>query len=82
MGGEISIKDKEPGEAGTYFCFNVFPKANESLDVEDGLEDGRAAPSLFRKPACFKGGHRVLLVLGYETRRILHSWMERVGMKV
>ncbi|KAF7107210.1 hypothetical protein CFC21_107873 [Triticum aestivum] len=82
MGGEISIKDKEPGEAGTCFGFNVFLKASESSEVEDNLEEGRAAPSLFREPACFKGGHCVLLVHSNETRRILHAWMESVGMKV
>jgi hypothetical protein len=26
MGGEISIKDKEPGERGTCFAFNVLLK--------------------------------------------------------
>ena len=82
MGGEISIRDKEPGEAGTYFCFNMFMKASKSLAVEDGLEEGRAAPSLFRKPASFKGGHYVLLVHCDDTCRILHTWMEHIGMKV
>ena len=82
MGGEISIKDKESGEAGTCFGFKMFLKASESPQVEDNLKEGRAAPSLFREPACFKGGHCILLVPGDETRRILHTWMERVGMKV
>ncbi|XBI36047.1 hypothetical protein VPH35_121631 [Triticum aestivum] len=82
MGGEISIRDKEPGEAGTCFGFNVFLKASKSPEVEDNLEEGRAAPSLFREPACFKGGHCVLLVHVEETRRILHAWMESVGMKI
>lgn len=82
MGGEISIKNKEPGESGTCFGFNVFLKASKSPEVEDDLEEGRAAPSLFREPACFKGAHCVLLVHGDETRRILHTWMENVGMKV
>ncbi|XP_047078851.1 probable histidine kinase 2 [Lolium rigidum] len=79
MGGEISIKDKEPGEAGTCFGLNVFLKIS---DAEEHIEHGRAVPSLFREPGCFKGGQCVLLVHGDETRRILHSWMENVGMKV
>ena len=54
MGGEISIRDKEPGEAGTCFGFNVFLKASKSPEVEDNLEEGRAAPSLFREPACLR----------------------------
>ncbi|CAM0913111.1 unnamed protein product [Alopecurus aequalis] len=82
MGGEISIKDKESGEAGTCFGFNIFLKISERSEAEEDIEQGRTAPSLFREPGCFKGGHCVLLVHGNETRRILHTWMESVGMKV
>ncbi|KAM3208172.1 hypothetical protein ACQJBY_063077 [Aegilops geniculata] len=82
MGGEISIKDKEPGEAGTCFGFNIFLKVSEASEVEEDLEQGRTPPSLFREPACFKGGHCVLLAHGDETRRILYTWMESLGMKV
>ena len=83
MGGEISIKDKEPGEAGTCFGFNVFLKISERPEAEeDIIEQGRTAPSLFREPSCFKGGHCVLLVHSDETRRILQTWIESVGMKV
>ncbi|XP_044426401.1 probable histidine kinase 2 [Triticum aestivum] len=82
MGGEISIKDKEPGEAGTCFGFNIFLKVSEASEVEEDLEQGRMPPSLFREPACFKGGHCVLLAHGDETRRILYTWMESLGMKV
>ncbi|XP_044402480.1 probable histidine kinase 2 [Aegilops tauschii subsp. strangulata] len=82
MGGEINIMDKEPGEAGTCFGFNVFLKVSETPEVEEDIEQGRTPPSLFSEPACFKGGHCVLLVHGNETRRILHTWMESVGMKV
>ncbi|XP_047084115.1 probable histidine kinase 2 [Lolium rigidum] len=78
MGGEISIKDKEAGEAGTCFGFNVFLKIS---DAEEDIEHGRAVPS-FREPDCFKGGQCVLLVHGDETQRILKTWMENVGMKV
>uniref|UniRef100_A0ACD5XNF7 Uncharacterized protein n=1 Tax=Avena sativa TaxID=4498 RepID=A0ACD5XNF7_AVESA len=80
MGGEISIKDKEPGEEGTCFGFNVLLKTSESLEAEEDTE--RTGPSLFREPGCFKGAHCVLLVHGDETRRILQTWMEVVGMKV
>ncbi|XP_051230405.1 probable histidine kinase 2 [Lolium perenne] len=79
MGGEISIKDKEPGEVGTCFGFNVFLKIS---DVEADIKHGREATSLLREPGCFKGGQCVLLVHGDETRRILQTWMENVGMKV
>ncbi|XP_047071546.1 uncharacterized protein LOC124680540 [Lolium rigidum] len=79
MGGEISIKDKEPGEAGTCFGFNVFLRIS---DAEEHIEHGKTAPSLFKEPGCFKGGPCVILVHGAETRRILQTWMENVGMKV
>ncbi|CAM0949600.1 unnamed protein product [Alopecurus aequalis] len=82
MGGEISIKDKELGEAGTCLGFNVFLKVSETPEVEEDIEQGKTSPSLFREPSCFKGGHCVLLVHGDETRRILQTWMESVGMKV
>ncbi|KAF7045034.1 hypothetical protein CFC21_054184 [Triticum aestivum] len=82
MGGEINIMDKEPGEAGTCFGFNVFLKVSETPEVEEDIEQGRTPPSLFSEPACFKGGHCVLLVHGDQTRRILHTWMESLGMKV
>nr|XP_019706142.2 probable histidine kinase 2 [Elaeis guineensis] len=38
MGGEISIKEKEPGEKGTCFRFNIFLKSSDtSLDSEENI---------------------------------------------
>ena len=93
MGGEISIKDKEPGKsAGTCVGFNVFMKIggqHEQHDIEEGsstptIETGesRIRAAAFREASSFDGIHCVLLVHGDETRRILRSWMESVGIQV
>lgn len=94
MGGEIGIKDKEPGETGTCFGFNVSLKISERqdqqvADIEQGtytssskMSDSDIRALLFRETNCFKGGHCLLVVHEYETRRILHTWMESIGMKV
>ncbi|XP_010229919.1 probable histidine kinase 2 [Brachypodium distachyon] len=92
MGGEISIKYKEPGEAGTCFGLNVFMKLKERPAegaVEIMIDQGPSSSSsdvyesrLFREASCFKGLHCVLLVHGAETRRILQAWMESLGVKV
>ena len=92
MGGEISIKDKEPGETGTCVGFNVFMKMggiHEQHDIEEGssipsteTSESRIRASAFREASSFDGVHCVLLVHGDETRRILRSWMENLGIQV
>ncbi|KAL6842330.1 hypothetical protein ACP4OV_027757 [Aristida adscensionis] len=92
MGGEISIKDKEPGERGTCIGFNVFMKMGTVQEVHD-IEKGRQIPSpersnpliralAFKEPNSFEGTHCVMLIHGDETRRILRTWMENLGLKV
>ncbi|RLN43045.1 putative histidine kinase 2 [Panicum miliaceum] len=93
MGGEISIKDKEPGEAGTCVGFNVFTKMggiHEHHDIEEGsssipsmeTSESRVRASTFREACSFDGVHCVLLAHGDEARRILRSWMENLGVQV
>ncbi|CAL4925260.1 unnamed protein product [Urochloa decumbens] len=92
MGGEITIKDKEPGKTGTCVGFNVFMKlsgTNERHDIEEGslISSAETSESLirasaFREPNSFDGVHCVLLVHSDETRRILRFWMENLGIKV
>jgi DNA-binding response OmpR family regulator len=93
MGGEISIKEKEPGERGTCFGFNVLLKLSERQEPQD-IEEGTSGPSsdppddsslrasVFQEATSFKGTHCVLYVHGVETRRIMQTWMESIGMKV
>jgi CheY-like chemotaxis protein len=92
MGGEISIKDKEPGERGTCFAFNVLLKMSEKQEPQD-IEEGTSAPSdpltcsnyrasVFQEASSLKGVHCVLYVHGGETMRILKTWMESIGVKV
>lgn len=38
MGGEISIQDKEPGESGTCFRFNIFMKSSETFGESEAKE--------------------------------------------
>ncbi|CAL5044190.1 unnamed protein product [Urochloa decumbens] len=92
MGGEISIKEKLPGERGTCFAFNVLLKLSEAQEPQD-IEEGTSAPSdplsrskfrasVFQEATSFKGVHCVLYVHGGETMRILQAWMESIGVKV
>uniref|UniRef100_A0A0E0PUB5 histidine kinase n=1 Tax=Oryza rufipogon TaxID=4529 RepID=A0A0E0PUB5_ORYRU len=89
MGGEISIKEKEPGERGTCFGFNVLLKTSGSQATEEDIEEGPSTVSesdiratVFREANCFKGWHCILFVHGDETIRVLQAWMESIGMKV
>ncbi|CAN6190432.1 unnamed protein product [Urochloa humidicola] len=92
MGGEISIKEKMPGERGTCFAFNVLLKMSERQEPQD-VEEGTSTPSdplthsnfrasVFQEATSFKGVHCVLHVHGGETMRILQAWMESIGVKV
>jgi len=90
MGGEISIKDKGPGKAGTCIGFNVFMKMGGIHEQQHDIEQGSSSSSqccigasAFREAnTSFEGGHCMLLVHGDETRRILQSWLENLGIKV
>ncbi|XP_066315300.1 probable histidine kinase 2 [Miscanthus floridulus] len=88
MGGEISIKDKGPGKTGTCIGFNVFMKMggiHEQHDIEEGSSSSQCcirASALREANSSFEGGHCMLLVHGNETRRVLQSWLENLGMKV
>ena len=82
MGGEISIKDKGPGENGTCFAFNMLLKISEVQQPQDiegpsvpsgTLNRSNFIASAFEEASNFKRVHCVLYVHGYETRRILQT---------
>ncbi|CAK9135530.1 unnamed protein product [Ilex paraguariensis] len=95
MGGEIKIVDKEHGERGTCFRFNIFlaTREPECTDIEEhGNYMLNNSPSsdihqhfgrLVRSPAPRSEGSQVILLLaGEERRRISKKWIENLGIKV
>ncbi|KAJ4749424.1 histidine kinase 1 [Rhynchospora pubera] len=86
MGGEISIQDKEPGEKGTRFKFNIFLKLEEAA-FQETSRCGEANQSTISEPFMLTNSHNVkvhslLCVKGCETERILQTWIENLGIKV
>jgi hypothetical protein len=86
MGGEISILDKEPGEQGTCFKFNIFLRSGEVAfqDTSRREETNQAAidgPFMIKESHSVKL-HSLLFVQGTETKRILQTWIESLGIKV
>ncbi|KAF3333038.1 histidine kinase CKI1-like protein [Carex littledalei] len=86
MGGEISIRDKEPGEKGSCFKFNIFLRSEE-VPLPDTIrheEPNRltiAEPFMLNESHLMKV-HSLLFVQGSETKRILQAWIESLGIKV
>ncbi|KAJ3704305.1 hypothetical protein LUZ61_008010 [Rhynchospora tenuis] len=86
MGGEISIQDKEPGEKGTCFKFNILLKLEEAA-FQETSRCGEANQSTISEPFMLNNSHNVkvhslLCVKGCETKRILQTWIENLGIKV
>ncbi|XP_042988785.1 LOW QUALITY PROTEIN: histidine kinase CKI1-like [Carya illinoinensis] len=83
MHGDIGIVDKEIGEKGTCFRFNVLLTICEIVscnNVEaEQLEMGLTTHSPSPKQ---KASHVVLLIRDNERRRMLHRFMENLGIKV
>lgn len=96
MGGEINIVDKEPGERGTCFRFNIFlatrdPHLMSDIDEQENyiLNDGPSSGShqhfgLYMRspPSKPEGSHVVLLIAGEERRRVSKKVIENLGIKV
>ncbi|KAK6915660.1 Signal transduction response regulator, receiver domain, partial [Dillenia turbinata] len=93
MGGEIEIVDKDPGERGTCFQFNVFLSVldNISANNEDeegvmGQKDGGASDffQIFnRSPVSKSDGSYVVLLMGNDERRkVSKKFIESFGIKV
>jgi hypothetical protein len=86
MGGEISIFDKEPGEKGTCFKFNIFLRSAEVALHETIIHD-EANRSTISEPFMLSElhsmkVHSLLFVEASEMRRILQRWIESLGIKV
>ncbi|THG04019.1 histidine kinase CKI1-like [Camellia sinensis] len=98
MGGEISIADKEIGEKGTCFRFNIFLTMYETTDSsanarEDDVESQggyiscdssqHSRPLSTRTTSPKPEGSHVVLFIESETRqRISQKVMESLGIKV
>ncbi|XP_020540438.1 histidine kinase CKI1 isoform X2 [Jatropha curcas] len=83
MKGELSIVEKEFGERGTCFRFNVFLSIPEPVSVE--TEESR--PSAFHQHFTFispkpEGSHIVMFIAGEERRKVLKKYIESLNIKV
>ncbi|GAV87479.1 Response_reg domain-containing protein/HisKA domain-containing protein/HATPase_c domain-containing protein, partial [Cephalotus follicularis] len=91
MHGEIRIVEKEPGERGCRFKFNIFLTACEPELADSDEESPRMNNDngfhqhfqLFRAPSPKPdGSHVVLLILGDERKRVLKKCIENLNIKV
>lgn len=89
MGGEIKIMDKEHGERGTCFQFNIFLTATIQ-DPEVYNTSAGTSPDFHQKMGLHRwsptpkseGSHVVLLITGEERRKISKKFIESLGIKV
>ncbi|XP_050225111.1 histidine kinase CKI1-like isoform X2 [Mercurialis annua] len=83
MKGELKIVEKEPGERGTCFRFNVFLSVSESeyASTEENQPSGFHQHFLFISPKP-EGSHMILFITGDERRRVLKKYIESLNIKV
>ncbi|XP_068644870.1 histidine kinase CKI1 [Aristolochia californica] len=93
MDGEIGIANKDPGEKGTCFRFNICLTTSEQLRptfsrvVNTELSNYPGTPLSVRSGDSARSPkteviHAVVMITGDEARKISRRWMERQGMKV
>lgn len=58
MSGEISIQDKEPGEKGTCFKFNIFLSSRE-VALQDTSRNEETSQSTTSEPFMLNKSHAV-----------------------
>ncbi|KAL1535043.1 hypothetical protein AAHA92_31143 [Salvia divinorum] len=80
MGGEIKIVDKDEGERGTCFRFNVvFTACQGTHTSNDGYPVGSfGMPLASRSDA----SHVILFLTGNERRKVTENLMRRLGLRV
>ncbi|WCJ25477.1 Signal transduction histidine kinase [Euphorbia peplus] len=83
MKGELSIVDKEHGERGTCFRFNIFVSTCEQETVD--MDENRVSSGfqhfqfMSLKP---EGSHMVMCIHGEERRKVLKKYIENLNIKV
>ncbi|KAH6837407.1 hypothetical protein C2S53_010809 [Perilla frutescens var. hirtella] len=86
MGGDIEIVEKEVGEGGTCFRFNVLLSVGASgANGEYGSSDFFQHPGLFTRRVNSPRAERsqvVLLVKSAKRSNVLQSFMQKLGIKV
>lgn len=88
MGGEIQIVDKENGEKGSCFRFNIFltctADSTEIFEAQGNhIPSSRSVGLHIRSPTSrSEGSHVILLLAGEERRKISRRVMENFGIKV
>lgn len=86
MGGEIGIMEKEVGERGTCFRFNVLLSASESESgraAESGANGGDSFQLWGRVQSPKAERSRVILMVGSGKRSsVVQAFMQRLGIKV
>ncbi|GFY88351.1 signal transduction histidine kinase [Actinidia rufa] len=98
MGGEIGIVDKEIGEKGTCFRFNIFLTTCETDSIGNAREGDVESSGVYISSDSFQylwpstrapltspkheGSHVVLFIQSETRQSIMHKFMERVGIKV
>ncbi|CAK7340560.1 unnamed protein product [Dovyalis caffra] len=84
MKGELRIVEKELGERGTCFKFNVFlssvePKSAEPDEARRSSAFHQHFPFMLPKP---EGSHVIIFIPGEERRKVLKKYIESLNIKV
>ncbi|XP_058003825.1 histidine kinase CKI1 [Hevea brasiliensis] len=84
MKGELRIIEKEPGERGTCFRFNVFLSTSgaEFLDTEENRPSSGFHQHFYFMSPKPEGSHVIMFMAGEERRKVLKKYIESLNIKV
>ncbi|KAK4493552.1 hypothetical protein RD792_017922 [Penstemon davidsonii] len=83
MGGEIRIMDKEVGERGTCFRFNVFFTISEpNMSTSPNIEANNGDYISSHSPTRGQRSHMILFIQSPKRSSILLNFIEKLGIKV